>query len=409
MKSLLSDLRENHIVVNTLLIGTIFVSLTSSMSMPFLAIYLLETTKLDYATIGLIVGAGPLAATLGGFVGGYLSDLLGRSRLMFLSLVILTLSFIGFVFATHTLILLGLSLTRGISASFFNTISKALMGDLTLEEKRLRMFSYRYLAINLGFSIGPMIGTFLGFGGSMQTFLLAGGIYLLYAAVLWRQVNQSKIHEAAATESKVSISYTLGVLRRDTPLLLFLIGGTLLMTVHGQMSVTLSQYLKENIVDGVRLFGVLMSINGLTVLLLQIKLTQWSERFSNFRRIGVGCFLFLCGEIGFAYSVHWTGFILAMMIFTIGEILVVPAEYAQIDQITPQGMRGTFYGAQSFCELGSFLGPWAGGMILSTFGGKTMFLTLGIVSITSLVFYWKGQQIFKKKRTGSTPSWQVGY
>jgi hypothetical protein len=44
--------------------------------------------------------------------------------------------------------------------------------------------------------------------------------------------------------------------------------------------------------------------------------------------------------------------IAAMIVFTLGEILIIPAEYAQIDQIAPPRMRGTYYGAQSVSELG---------------------------------------------------------
>lgn len=46
--------------------------------------------------------------------------------------------------------------------------------------------------------------------------------------------------------------------------------------------------------------------------------------------------------------------IAAMIVFTLGEILIIPAEYAQIDQIAPPRMRGTYYGAQSVSELGNF-------------------------------------------------------
>jgi predicted MFS family arabinose efflux permease len=86
-----------------------------------------------------------------------------------------------------------------------------------------------------------------------------------------------------------------------------------------------------------------------------------------------------------------------MIVFTLGEILIVPAEYAQIDQISPANMRGTYYGAQSVSELGSFLGPWAGGMILSAYGGPAMFLVMAGCALVSLVFYWMGRVIHDRK------------
>lgn len=77
--------------------------------------------------------------------------------------------------------------------------------------------------------------------------------------------------------------------------------------------------------------------------------------------------------------------------------MIVPAEYAQIDQITPPSMRGTYYGAQSVSELGSFLGPWAGGMVLSAYGGPVMFLVMAVLAMVSIVFYWLGRRLYDKR------------
>jgi MFS family permease len=401
MKALQTYWREYHPVVHLLMAGTVLVMLTSSMSMPFLAIYLSETTSLDVATIGLIIGAGPLAGTVGGFVGGLLSDLLGRKRLMLLSMLAMGATYACFVFTTNPLLLLVVSLLRGVSGAFFATISKALMGDLTPEEKRFRVFANRYMAVNLGFSVGPMVGAFLGIAGSSFAFLLTAAVYLLYAVVL---AVSYRPHETAGrdggkAEEVITVARIWQVLRKDVVLLLFILGSVLLMTVHGQMSVTLSQYLNENLADGVTLFGVMMSVNGVTVLLAQVPLTRWSERFSLFQRIAMGSTLLAMGEIGFACSTGWSSFIASMVVFTVGEILVLPAEYAQIDRITPHGMRGTYYGAQSFSELGNFLGPWAGGLILSVYGGPAMFLTMAAIALASLVFFRKGSQLHQKRKT----------
>lgn len=392
-------IHEYHPMVHILLIGTVFTFLTSSMSMPFLAIYLHQSTQLGPATIGLIIGAGPLAATLGGFFGGVLSDFLGRQRLMLLSLLVLSFAFVGFVYTSNPYCLVGLSILRGVSGAFFSTISKALMGDLTPEDKRFRMFANRYLAVNIGFSIGPMVGVLLELGGSSFTFMLTAGIYFLYLLVLAALFRLLAVQESQQEPSeRITAAQAWSVIRMDRVLFLFIIGSILLTTVHGQMSVTLSQFLEQQIVEGVKLFGLLMSINGVTVLVMQVPLTRWSERFTLFQRMALGCILFAAGEVGFASSTGWAGFIVAMIIFTLGEILVIPSEYAQIDLITPQGMRGTYYGAQGFSEFGNFLGPWAGGLVLTSYGGPVMFLMMAALSLISLIFYYKGQQMYQRKK-----------
>ncbi|MGF9797535.1 MDR family MFS transporter [Brevibacillus agri] len=389
-----------HPIVHLLMAGTVFVSLTQSMSMPFLAIYLSETTTLTPAYIGLIIGAGPLAGTVGGFLGGILSDLFGRQKLMLLSMLLMAAAFAGFVFLAHPLFLLLISLLLGLAASFYGTVSKAMMGDLTAEEKRSRVFSNRYLAINLGVAVGPMLGAFLGISGSGIAFMLTACSTVLFAAVLGIacQKYQVSAHAAAGQSAeKASLPQIWNVLKRDVALLAFVVGGILLVTVHGQMSVTLSQYLRENMAEGVALFGVMMSANGITVLLLQVPLTRLVERYSLFSRIAGGAALMAVGELGFAFSATWSWFVAAMIVFTLGEILIVPAEYAQIDQISPANMRGTYYGAQSVSMLGSFLGPWAGGMVLHAYGGPPMFVLMAALAMISVIFYGLGRRLHEKR------------
>lgn len=393
-----------HPIVHLLMGGTVFVMLTQCMSMPFLAIYLSETTTLSPAYIGVIVGAGPLAGTVGGFLGGVLSDLFGRRKLMLLSMLMMAVAFACFVVFSHPLALLMISLLLGLAASFYGTVSKAMMGDLTPEDKRFRVFSNRYLAINIGVAIGPMLGAFLGIAGSGTAFFLTAISYVCFAILLAVACKRYAITDTAAVAGeteKPSLGRMWQVLKRDVVLLSFVTGGILLVTVHGQMSVTLSQYLRENIADGVALFGVMMSANGMTVLLLQLPVTRLVERYSLFSRIAGGAVLMAVGEVGFAFSTSWSWLIAAMIVFTLGEVLIVPAEYAQIDQISPANMRGTYYGAQSISTLGSFLGPWAGGMVLSAYGGPVMFLGMAALAIVSLVFYWLGQKLHEKRQQKS--------
>lgn len=393
-----------HPVVHLLMGGTVFVMLTQMMSMPFLAIYLSESTTLGPAMIGVIAGAGPLAGTFGGFLGGVLSDLFGRRKLMILSMLAMAVSFMAFVLVSHPIALLLVSLLKGLAGSFFSTVSKAMMGDLTPEDKRFRVFSNRYMAINLGVTIGPVVGAFLGIAGSGLTFWLTGFSYVVFAIALsvacrrYGVGDEETAQSSVEAEEKPGLKQMWQVLSRDTALLAFVIGSILLVTVHGQMSVTLSQYLRSDIAEGVALFGVMMSVNGLTVLLLQIPMTRFVERYSLFSRIVVGALLMAAGEVGFAFSAGWAGFVTAMIVFTLGEILILPAEYAQIDQITPHRMRGTYYGAQSISELGSFLGPWVGGMILFAYGGPTMFLFMASLAVFSLIFYWLGKNVHLKRQ-----------
>jgi len=134
-----------HPIVHSLLLGTVLARLASSMSMPFLAIYLAKHTDVGAVMIGLIIGAGSLAGTAGGFIGGALSDLFGRRRILLGALIGWGVVFLGFAMADHILLFFLLSLLNGLCRSFYEPVSQALMADLTAKEKRFKVFSLRYL------------------------------------------------------------------------------------------------------------------------------------------------------------------------------------------------------------------------------------------------------------------------
>ncbi|MHC0038309.1 MDR family MFS transporter [Pseudoneobacillus sp. C159] len=393
---LITAWKAHHPFIHLMMLGTILISLTNAMSLVYLPIYLLSTYHIDPINVGVIVGAGALTATIGGFVGGTLSDFIGRNRLLLISLLVMSIVFIGFLFIKTPILLMLINIIRGLFSSFFTTVSKALIADLTPKERRFRVFSNRYLAGNIGFSIGPIIGTIFGVAGNSIAFIASALIYFIYFLTLAMMVKGLKT-QTTNNETPVRISEAWGVFRKDKALLLFIIGSVLLTTVHGEMSATLSQYLEKNIADGIKLFGYLMSINGITVITTQVFITRWSERFGLFHRLVMGSLLFAVGEIGFAFSDSWSGFILSMVIFTFGEILIIPSEYAQIDEITTSEMRGMYYGAQGFSEIGNFIGPWFGGILLVSFGGEVMFLTMGLFSVASLFFYAWGRKVHQMK------------
>ena len=58
----------------------------SSMSLPFLAIYLAKHSTMSPGLIGIVIGMGALAGTFGGFIGGTLSDRFGRRVIMLAAL-----------------------------------------------------------------------------------------------------------------------------------------------------------------------------------------------------------------------------------------------------------------------------------------------------------------------------------
>ncbi|EST53016.1 membrane protein [Brevibacillus panacihumi W25] len=395
MRKIKDMIQEFHPIVWSLVVGTVFVRAASSMSMPFLFLYLSNNTDLDLATIGMMIGAGALAGTVGGFIAGTLSDRIGRRRVMIGALYVWTLVFIGFAVTKNPLLLLLFNMAGGLCRSFYEPVSQALMADVTPQEKRYRVFGLRYTAINVGVAVGPIAGAVLAKSSVALPFLCTAVIYLIYVISLQGLLNRFGIKTIEGQKKEhVTFGHAFRVVVHDKAFRFYMIAGVLGAIGYSQMSTTLAKYVELSIPNGVELFAILMSVNAIVVVLLQMPLTTWAEKRTPLTAIVVGNIMYALGDLGFAFAATGWIFIIAMILFTFGEILTFTSGDVLIDRMAPEAMRGSYYGAKSFSNLGQFIGPWLGGLLLATYDGTVLFLVVAAFSLVSSVFHWAGQRAY---------------
>ena len=362
------------------------------MSIPFLAIYLSSSTNIHPIMIGVIVGAAPLASTFTGFIGGMLSDKIGRKQVMLSSIYIWGGVYIGLGIFRDPYILLTLNILNGICRAFFEPVSQAFMGDLTKPEWRAKVFSIRYTAANIGFAIGPMIGAFAGISSNGNAFIITGLIYLAYSVCLHYLF--TKFYTSNAEEknsSSLSLNETVSVILHDKILLLFILGGGISQVAYAQLT-PLSHYITLNVEQGVLLFSWLMTTNAIVVVVTQIPLSSFLERFPPVWNMYAGNVLYAIGGLGFAFSSSTIEFILSMIVFTLGEVLCVPSGAILIDRIAPPHLRGTYYGANNFKEMGRFVGPTLGMVLLTSYGVQTLYGIVALILFSSNFCFWLGNK-----------------
>ncbi|CAM3527793.1 MDR family MFS transporter [Brevibacillus invocatus] len=395
MSKIKEKLQEFHPIVWSLVVGTVFVRAASSMSMPFLFLYLSNQTDMDLATIGLLIGAGALAGTVGGFIAGTLSDRIGRRRVMIGALYVWTFVFVGFALTKNPLLLLLFNMAGGLCRSFYEPVSQALMADVTPPEKRYRVFGLRYTAINVGVAVGPIAGAVLAKTSVALPFLITAVIYLIYVISLQSLLNRFGIKKIEGQKKEqITFGHAFRVVVQDKAFRLYMIAGVLGAIGYSQMSTTLAKFVEMSVPNGVELFAILMSVNAIVVVLLQMPLTTWAEKKTPLTAIVVGNVMYALGDIGFAFAGTWLIFVIAMVLFTFGEILTFTSGDVLIDRMAPEAMRGSYYGAKSFSNLGQFIGPWLGGLLLASYGGTALFLVVAAFSLISSAFNWAGQRAY---------------
>ncbi|MFC0189237.1 MDR family MFS transporter [Fictibacillus aquaticus] len=397
-------LERTHPIVLTIVAGTLLTRAAFFMTIPFLAIYLYEVKGISPGIIGLVIGTSALTGTLGGFIGGYLSDRIGRFPVMLTAIFVWSAVFAGYAFADALWHFFLLNALSGLCRSWFEPISRALLADVTTKENRLSVFNARYFAINVGAAIGPVIGTHLGTSTSTSGFLITSAFYAAYAVTVLLLMKRYQRTLTSGEDKKFSVKAAISVLAQDRVLLFFLLGNIVVMMGQAQMDSTLAQYLGSapQFKDGVKLFSYLILVNAITVLILQYPVTNFMRRFDTMFSLRVGSIAFSLALFGFGLSNEWHVLVISMILLTIGEIIVFVMSDVLLDNLAPEHMRGTYFGAMSLRSIGFSAGPWIGGMLLEAYGfanGFYIFGTLALISLSGLPMFHLGQRVMGKSNS----------
>ena len=387
-----SSMDRPPFLAKLLVAGSGIMSLAIAITVPFLAIFLAREMDMAPTTIGLLIGSSVFFSIFAGFLGGTLSDIFGRTKVLLCSMLGVALSFVGFYAGEHVALMFVFNATLALSTASFSPVGKALLSDLLPAGDRVRWFSYQYLVANVGFAVGPLVGVFLGLSGGRTAFLVAAmayGVYFVLLAGSLRTGHAVVAKQPDRTEGTVLSRFldSARAVATDRRLLCFLIAGLLLESVHLRISALLAQDLDMDFADGARILAIVMATNAITVVVFQLFASKFVTRQDPVTAIVVGGVLMFAGMAGFATATTTWHFVVAMVVFSVGETFIVPSEFAIIDRIAPEERRGSYFGAQTFGQLGGFVGPYLGGLLLATWNGTVMFLGIGSLALLSVTFY----------------------
>lgn len=359
-------LRHIHPLAWTIIIGTMFGRLVTSMSIPFLSIYLTQVLGASPTQTGITVAVSSLAGVLASFYGGYISDIVGRKIVMLISVFGWAAVFFGFSVAQHLWVFFLVNTLNGLCRSVFEPTSRALLSDITPPESKLLVFNLRYAAINLGVVFGPIIGLQLGSAESTFPFLIAGIVYVAYGIVLFMQFKAHRSSMPARTQAQAPrLLEALTITGKDRVFLPVLLGTIFCVLGYGHFGSTMAQYLAMNthFTNGGQLFSYMLSLNAITVLVVQYPIVRTASKFPPIVPLILGniCVALSLLLVGLAGGVALL--MISVVLFTIGEVLLFTMMDMLIDRIAKPEMKGTYFGTIGFNNLGSVMAPIFGGVV----------------------------------------------
>jgi MFS family permease len=376
----------------------------ASMIWPFLLIYINGKLNLPLTTVSTLITINAISSVGSTFLAGTFADRFGRKGVMVLSLFADAILFVLMIQASDYLTFAILMALRGFSNPLYRVGADAMLADLVKPEDRPEAYALVRMASNLGIAIGPAVGGFLAATSYDLAFYAAAsgmGIYGLLMAVIGRETLQPEQHD----NEKPAFGWLGGydkVLkdRAFSPIIGMMMFGWVTAVL---MWILMPIYAKTNFGVPENLYGWIPTTNALMVVSLQIWVTRRTRHYETRRMMSLGMLFYAIanGLVGLATG-FW-GFWVAMIIMTIGELIIVPTSNTYVANIAPAHMRGRYMSIYGLTwSFGQMVGPVLGGLLNDNFGPVYIWiggLTIGLISALGLYLLSK-QNLPKSPLTG---------
>lgn len=354
-----------------------FVNRFGSFVAVFLVLYLREKGY-SIAEAGFIVslyGAGNVMAAA---VGGLVADRLGRRNAIAISMFSSAATLLALSQADEIVLIGGLTILAGLTGEMYRPASAALLADLVPAGQRLPAFALNRLAINLGFAAGPATAGLLAdrsftylFVGDALTSLVFG---ILALAALPEGVRTRRGEERRGEGIRT--------IARDRAFVFFLVSSILGAFVYFQSNATFPLHVKESGLSNAD-YGLLISLNGLAIVLLELPFTSITQRYPAIPTLAVGSILVGLGFALNAWAESLAALAFTVLIWTIGEIVYAPVASAYVADIAPVHLRGRYQGAWGLMwGLAFMLGPGLGAAFFA-WNGDAFWLFCGVLGVLS--------------------------
>ena len=388
---MLTTLKNYPTTINLLLSASLILTLARAITLPYLVIYLSGSFSLSVADIGLVIGSTLIIGSLLSLYGGFLVDKMSSYRLILAFSGVFTLGFLGTFLARELWLFYSCLVLINLAYAVIDIAIKSGFGSLLPVTDRSEVFSIKYTLTNIGYAVGPFLGAGMAKLDLSLPFLLSAGLGAGFFFIYFVWGNRD-LNATDSAQKPVPFLAVGKLLLQDYRLVCFTLGGLLSAVVFGQFTAYLSQYLVVTITpeSTYQIISTVVATNALMVISLQYSIgRKISHRHLNLWLVA-GLSMFMLGLAGFALSTSILLWVISIAIFTVGEIIVFPAEYMFIDKIAPDNLRGMYYGAQNLSNLGAALGPVLCGIVLATQPPHYIFYMLALFIVAAGLFYFLG-------------------
>lgn len=343
---------------------------------PLNTIYIHDHLGKSLSLAGVVLMLNSAASVIGNLFGGSLFDKIGGYKSILLGICISLSALVGLTFwhgwPEYIVFLTIIGFGSGVTFP-----AMYAMAGMVWKEGGRKAFNAVYIAQNLGVAVGAALGGILA-DYSFELIFLANTvtyiIFLLIAVFGYKGISTGSAKEASSLKDTALVKG-----RRNLHALLILCAGYLLCWVgYVQWMTTISSYTQE-IHISLSQYSLLWTINGTLIVLGQPLLNGLLKRLAATLKVQIliGIAIFIVSFLLAGNASAFSGFLVAMIILTIGEMFVWPAVPTIAFGLAPKGREGFYQGiVNSTATGGRMIGPLLGGVLVDLYSISVLFFVL---------------------------------
>jgi MFS family permease len=373
--------------------------LGTSLLLPFFAFYMTKRFGVGMETVGALFAVWTSSSFIGSFPGGVLADRLGRKGMIILGLVATALAHLALGLVNTLTLFFIFGFIAGIFTDIASPAYQAIVADLLSEQKRPQGYGIVRVAINLSAALGPAIGGFIATRSYLLLFTIGAAISLVAAIVVFFIVRETSPQTRPDTEQETTAESFAGYLRilRDTPFMVFTAISVIAWLAYVNLTTTLGVFLRNAHGIPETGYGWLLSLNAALVVLFQFPITRRIEKQPPMALMAIGAALLGIGFAMYGFFSTYTLFVAAILVITLGEMIMMPVSNALVVKFAPEDMRGRYSFMYSISWGIAFAaGPYLAGLIMDNGNPNWLWYICGILGIAAALGFVILQDRFRR-------------
>jgi MFS family permease len=382
-------LKRNILLVS--IIGFVW-SATHTLWHPFLPKFY-ESLGASIIIVGILVSLSEGIESFSGLLGGYLSDRLGRKKIIIVSGYLIIISSLLFFLSNYWIQLILPIVILAIASKCSAISRRVLVVDSLPSHKRARGFSTYFFLTSLPSLFLAPVGGWL-----VQTYGMINGVKLAFAITamlcffvftLSFPFLRETLKRKSVTRKIGKIKTTFKFLKTIPKSLKALIIANTLQYFGAAVPTTFIVFYVLDIIHIIPLeFGLLLSIEALISLFVILPAGKIADKIGRKPVISVGYFLSFLAMILIIFAKNFWHLVIVFIIGAIATI-TTPSFHVYVADLTPIKNRAKMMGLTDFLgDLSAVPGPVIGGILYFIFP-KLIFIFASVIYFLSFLIVLK--------------------